>query len=456
MKILDLYKDILAAGCLYADKEGLISAKIKGATSPFLIEGKRLVLPTKEHLQMSDWSNRIVFHPLSENIHRGESKVLERFRNNINLRLNYTLGLLADQLFKLVVNVGGHKHLSPDQSVILSSVKNADEKAYTSFVHLIEDMGLTNKTKSFVNIYLKKGGVVDGKKYNRAAIVTFPLYEELMKNQKQVFGINITSVKHREAIKQLLEFILPGIDKPHHFDRGSESQIAPLLDCLMQGVMGIASRINDILDEYGQMLEGSDELRYSDDWMEAFENLEQLKNEIRSIPMQAGNEGSIDGQKPAPATAQPQVAAGLITPQPHIPVPPPVPLPPPVGQYGAPYPQQSALTQPGAPGVVTTSSGGIDFAASMRSNPQIAGMVPYNNYGAYGYPNMPAPMPPGPAAARMCAPRWDRPDANYPQQYPQQGYPQPQPYPQQGYSQQGYPQQYPVQQPGYPAQGRGF
>lgn len=442
MKIIELYKEILSAGYLFADKEGMISAKIKGSTMPFLIDGKRLVLPTKEHLKNSDWSNRVVFHPLSENILRGESKVLERFRNNINLRLNYVLGMVADQLFKLVVNVGGHKHLSPDQSIILSSVKNADEKAYNAFGNLIEDMGLTNKTKCIVHIYLKKGGVVDGRKYNRAAIVTFPLYEELLKNQKQVFGVNIASAKHREAIKQLLEYILPGIDKPHYFDRGSESQIAPYLDCLMQGVLGIASRINNIIDEYGQFMDSADELRYADGWVEVFENLEQLKAEIRSIPMQAGNEGAVGDAPAAPAPAAQAPAQVLQTPS-AIPVPPPVQPIPTQPYYGAPPP---APVQGG--GVVKSASGGIDFAASMRSNPQLAGTIPYNGYGQpYGQPA----IPPGPIGARMTPPRWDRPDQyQQPQNYPQQ------PYPQQQYTQPQYPpQQY---QPPYtpPYNGRGF
>lgn len=436
MKIIELYKEILAAGYLFADKEGMISAKVKGSTMPFLIDGKRLVLPTKEHLKNSDWSNRIVFHPLSENILRGESKVLERFRNNINMRLNYVLSMVADQLFKLVVNVGGHKHLSPDQSVILSSVKNADEKAYTAFGNLVEDMGLSNKTKCIVHIYLKKGGVVDGKKYNRAAIVTFPLYEELLKNQKQVFGVTIASAKHREAIKQLLEFILPGIEKPHYFDRGSESQIAPYLDCLMQGVLGIASRINNIIDEYGQFMDSTDELRYSDGWVEVFENLEQLKAEIRSIPMQAGNEGSI-GDPAAATQAQPAAQQPVAATQQGLQMPAQVPLPPPVPSPAPAYYNAPMQPPPQAGGVVKSPSGGIDFAASMRSNPQLAASMPYSGYAPYGQPA----IPPGPIAARMAPPRWDRPD-----QYPQQpGY---QPHPQQGYPQQGYPQQpYPQNYP---------
>lgn len=435
MKIIDLYKEILSAGCLYADKEGMISAKFEGSTSPYLIDGKRAVLPTKEHLQNSDWSNRIVFHPLCEYTLRGESKVLERFRNNINLRLNLTLGKIADGLLKIVVNQGLHKQLSPDQSVLLSAVKNADEKTYAAFASLIKDMGISNKAKSFVHLYLKKGGVVDGKKYSRAAIVNFPLHEELLKNTKQVFGVTIASAKHRESIKQLLEFILPGIDKPHYFDRGSESMIAPFLDCLMQGVLGIASRINDILDEYGQFIDNADELRYTDGWVETFENLEQLRNEIRMIPMQAGNEGSTATTEVQKQQA-PQAPAALTTPSP-MPV---VPTPPPIQPtcYPPQYPQQPQMQAPAAPGLVKSPSGGIDFAASTRGNSQFAPAM--MGYGYPGYPGYQQPLPPGPMTNRMGPPRWDRPDA-MPQGYSQQGYPQ-QAYP-------GYPQQSPYPQQGY-------
>ena len=177
MKLIELYKSILSTAGLKVDKEGMVSATAGSASVPFSVKGKRLVLPTKEHLVNSDWSNRIVFHPLSENILRAESDVMQRFRGAINTRMNYVLGCLMEELMTLATSVKMHSQLTPDQAEILTALKNADEKTLVALQSILKAMSVdANKDKAIVHIYLKRGGVVNGKKFSRAAIITFPLY----------------------------------------------------------------------------------------------------------------------------------------------------------------------------------------------------------------------------------------------------------------------------------------
>jgi hypothetical protein len=398
MKILELYKHLLATGSLSADEEGMVSATMQGMTVPFSVDGKRLVLPTRANMAKEDRSGIVLFHPLSENIWRNESAVLEKFRMALNTKLNWVLGGLASELLHIVTSQPMHAKLSPDQAELLSRVTGADEKTFKAFNDIKTAMGVGNKDKCIVHMFLKKNGKVDGRTYTRAVIVNFPLYDELEKEGKQVFGVTVRP-KDKLALKQLLQFVVHSIDVPHKFDRGSESDIAPFLDALMKGLLGLAANVNTLVEEYEEFVDSPDNYRYNDEWVEVFDNLAQMLPEIRMIPMQAGNEGAPDA-KAVPAAPTLQTPVPLVQPQQVA------------FQQPQPFTQQTGYPQapmqyapPSAVGGVKDATGKIDFDASMRANPQLAAAM-HNNYG-----QPPQFMPPGPAAARMAPPIWDRPVA---------------------------------------------
>jgi hypothetical protein len=397
MKLLELYKSILSTGSLVVDNDGLVSAKVADASLPFMVESKRMVLPTREHLNNPDKSSIVLFHPLGENVLKGESEVMAKFRHAVNVKLNYITGCVASELMYLVTSVAMHSKLSPSQSEILSAVKNADEKTQQALQTLIKAMGISNQEKCFVHIYLKRSGLVQGKKYSRAAIVTFPLYQELIKEQKQVYGVTLRT-KDRAAIISLLEYMFPSIAEENHYNRGSDSNIAPFLDALMLGLMGVASAINTLSDDFGKFYDKQEEFRYDDAWVEVFDNLAQLLPEIRAIPMQAGNEGTVDFKTTA---HQPLV------------MPPAMPYQQPYQPMAIPFANQV----PVASGPVKNEDGSIDFSASLRNNPQIAHAIGGAMYGGGGMQPM---LPPGPIANRQGMPRWMQNDGMWGNQ-PNQG-----------------------------------
>ena len=156
--LISTYKKILKTAGLISDKNGLISAEVNGSTVPYTVGGKRLVLPTREN--MMNVSESCVFHPLQENILKGESAVLSKFRRAINIRLNLVLGSLIGELLTLITSVGDHQKLTPDQSELLSVAPNADEETLKRFKDILKAMPLGNVEKCIVNIYLKSGGVI--------------------------------------------------------------------------------------------------------------------------------------------------------------------------------------------------------------------------------------------------------------------------------------------------------
>ncbi len=311
-KLIEFYKQILTLGSLVTDKEGLVSAMVEDMSVPFTVKGKRLALPTRENMSKS--TDLCIFHPLSENFLRGESDVMVKYRSAINVRLNYVIGCMMGELLTLITSTAEHQKLTPDQSVLLSLVHQADEETLNRFTKIVDAIKKSSlagdKDKSFVNIYLKKTAHIKGKVYKRGAIITFPFYKELMKKEKAIYGVTLRN-KDRDAIQKLMEFIVPGIEVDDSYNQGSGGDISPFLDALLKGVIGIASNINTIAVGYKDFLGLQESYLYNADWVDTMENIHLLEPEIRMIPMQAGNEGSVAG---APATTQTTAPALSVAP----------------------------------------------------------------------------------------------------------------------------------------------
>lgn len=358
MKLNDLYRLVLKAAGLVATDDGYVSVKYNDNVKPFSVNEKRVVLPIKEQLQNPDWTTRVVFHPLQENLLRGETDEVATFRGAMNTRFNYTIGLVCYNLLVIAASTKMHSSLSPDQSEFLSHVKNADEKTLEVFQKLLKAMNVSQSKQSMVSIYLKRGGTIDGKRYNRVGIVSFPFYEELVNAQKnkldEVYGVKLR-VKDRDTFVSLMEFIFPGIDKQDSYNRGNDSEIAPFFEVLMKVAVSIASPINDLLNLFADVIEDANELLIEDGWVEVFDNLSVMKGEIRSVPMQTTSEGVKpvyrEEEQPQPATKAP------------------------VREAAPAYAERSSV-QPnnGAP---KTSTGKLDFAALCATDPRLGGHQQY-------------------------------------------------------------------------------
>lgn len=370
MKINNLYKSILKTAGMSVTNDGCISMSLVGVSTPVNIKGKRLVLPTQEHLSNPDWTNRIAFHPLSENVLRGETEVLETFRRGINFNLNYYYGIISISLLRLAASNGEHSKLNPGQSEFLSHVKDADDKSIEALTKLIDAMP---DNKSFISIYLKKGGTLNGKTVSRLGVVSFPLYEELLTNEEP-FGVNIR-VKDKKILLGLIEYMIPNVNVPEFYNRGSHCQIAPFLDALMKTVMGVASPINTLLTLFNNMIPDAEEMLIEDEWVPIFDNLGVMLSEIRSIPMQSND-------TPAPVQTAPVVPVQQPAQQPVQFASAPAQYSAPVVQqmpqhgHGVPfnipqtnyYPQQPQMFQQQQP---VNTGRGLNFDSVIRSNPML-------------------------------------------------------------------------------------
>ena len=335
MTLLKLYENLLNYAGRTVSENGFINTKIKEKLHPVIINEKMLVLPTDQHLKNISGDNIVIFHPLCENALRGESVVLQKFRSIINQRINWIIGIVSMSLLQLAASPKKHKDLNPDQHGLLIAITNADNTSITNLSSIILN-GLGNQgDRFFVNIYLHKGGTVKGKRHDCTGIVTFPFYQELLKNTDTIEGVKIR-VKDREVYKKLFEYLIPGIEEKESYCLGVDSDIAPRFETLIKTSLKIMSVLKEHILRFSDFIEDYEDLVYDDEWVDILDNLHSLLPEIRRIPMQGGN----DGSKSSVLTTEPVV------------------------QNSIPQPMVNNTTQ--GP-VVKHTAKGIDFAATAAS-----------------------------------------------------------------------------------------
>jgi len=292
-KLLDTYKAVLATAKLSVSTDGYVSTELMGEKQPFLISGKRLVIPTDEQLRNPDRESRIIFHPLKENpLQPGESEVLSAFRGSLNTRLNGSVALLLANLVRLASSVAEHKKLNPDQSEYLSLIKDADEKTFDALAKIIAAMPLGQTKKAFISIYLKKGAQFGEKKFKKGAVVSFPICKEMAEKKDEVYGVKVRQ-KDIKAFRALMEYVFPNCLVPDVYSFGSNSNVAPSLEAVMGAVKLIGERINEICDNFKGIIEDIDEILINHHWVEVFDDIESLLPLISRIPTQLGNEGRL-------------------------------------------------------------------------------------------------------------------------------------------------------------------
>ncbi len=371
MELNTLYKSILRFAGMEVDAEGLVYLNAGDERRPALMNGVRLVLPTDSILRQPPSKDRVIFHPLSENTLLGESEVITHLLKVMNIRLNMTFGILGSNLLQLVASPEEHKHLSPDQAELLIQIKDVDDLAVANFTNIMLAAIKEDNEDIYTNIYLRRGGVVHGKKYARAGFTKFKMYEALQKDPTELYGVKLR-VKDRAILKSLHEFIFPEIATKQAYDVGSSSNVAPFLDALMRTSLGLASSMNDLLVQYKDFIDDCDDLIFDAAWVEVFDDLEGMRAEIRRVPPQTGNEGrsapvQATASIPAQTTQADRDRASLAIPgavQAPAPVAAPVQL------------QQTTQLAPAAPAPVQSTSRGLDYTSMMNNNPALrpAGM----------------------------------------------------------------------------------
>lgn len=372
-KLIQFYRDVLDMAGLAVDNEDMVKTNLSEEPMPAIIkvngDSKRLILPTDKRLKSTDWNSCIAFHPLNENpfLKQGESKVGEFIRRAIIYRVNIVAHCLMDNILELSIAPALHKKLNPAQLQLMTLTKDADQKTYDNYVKITEKLGVTNTRDNFASLYSKKQGVIDGVKYARVGVWSFPLYQALVKSTGDVFGIKVRK-KDLETYKALMEFIIPNIANEAEYMVGSNNQMSPYSDSLLRSTAKVVLQLNRVTDLLfkGKTFAPADQaeglhqyLTFNTNWIDITNDISQLEKDVRMIPIQdnqvdtvpqAATPTQTNNVQATPAMQPVQAApAAANTGAPMYPnqpvMAPPVQAPQPVVQQQPMYPQQQQVQQ---------------------------------------------------------------------------------------------------------------
>lgn len=299
-KLIQFYRDVLDMAGLAVDNEDMVKTNLSEEPMPAIIkvngDSKRLILPTDKRLKSTDWNSCIAFHPLNENpfLKQGESKVGEFIRRAIIYRVNIVAHCLMDNILELSIAPALHKKLNPAQLQLMTLTKDADQKTYDNYVKIAEKLGVTNTRDNFASLYSKKQGVIDGVKYARVGVWSFPLYQALVKSTGDVFGVKVRK-KDLETYKALMEFIIPNIANEAEHMVGSNNQMSPYTDSLLRSTVKVVLQLNRVTDLLfkGKTFAPADQaeglhqyLTFNTNWIDITNDISQLEKDVRMIPIQ--------------------------------------------------------------------------------------------------------------------------------------------------------------------------
>lgn len=413
MNLLELYSSLLLTAGLQVSKSGTVSLiNTDGESQPALVGGKRLVVPTKQQLTSDDWKARVSFHPLAENILKGETEVASYYRQALINRLNLVFYAHCLNLLRIAASPAEHKKLKLSQTAYLTGVIDADEKTLESFKKVATRIfNEDNSDNLFVYETVKRNGKVAGKSYPRVGIVLFPFYDLLQKAENNtVMGVKLR-VKDMNVYRFLCEYIMPDLDKPSEvFYTGSDSRVAPHFTALMNSAYKVIDRLNTITETFHEV--DSDDYNYlyiRTDWAEHMQDLSDLVPQIRLIPNQ--DNSTVPVEEPVETTVAPSAPmANYNQSVPHM----EMPTAPPVSPATTPAPILQPAPAPVATQAVMLPNGQIVQMPVQPSPVQVAVQpAPANNsvdafLGRY-YNQAPQPAPvmyAQPAPAPAVAPGW--------------------------------------------------
>lgn len=304
--LVDFYQSLLGSLSMETDSEGLVSMSFGGQQVPAVCSGKRLVIPTRDALRAGHWDQRIAFHPLAENVYRGESPVLKKLRNLVIFRLSSVLSILITELTDLAADKDNHSKLSPSQSKLLNILKDANADTAKDYGKVLNSTSTTHNR--LISIYLKRGGRFKGHEHSRVAVASFPIMEEFNKDDpkdRTVFGVKLR-VRDFDGLKNLLEYLLPSINKEEAYSHGTNTLVAPYFNVLLHSYLKIAKDLNKVTRRFKARMDADvyEQILIDTSWEDEVDDLAKYRDLIPTLEGNAG-EPNVDGEDATPDGVEP-------------------------------------------------------------------------------------------------------------------------------------------------------
>lgn len=311
----EFYEKVLLSTGLVVTEDGYVKAPLRGrskVSDNITFNGRTLVLPLRQHFDtMTDIIDgkkeliKVIFNPLREDVIKGDSDSLVKLKSMIEVRLSHSLNNIFASIISLALNKEKQKHMSLELTSLFASMKEAknqnitnviDENTLEKFKKIASALVVPSNTKGMIHFYLKKGGIVNGVKYNRLAMSSFPMYDELEKYVKDgsIYGVKLRP-KDVKVFKIIYEYIFNNINVKDYYTFGSTDKNSPGFISLFKLYINIVERLNELIsmleftdeiDEFAKM-----ELHISS---EDLDNIARFDRELAVIPSDTDVNRSMD------------------------------------------------------------------------------------------------------------------------------------------------------------------
>lgn len=286
----DIYIPLLKSLNVYPNEDGTLTQRFLGKETPCKIGKRVLLLPLPEVIRNLDNEKTIVFHPLAENVARADSVVQNFMKQLITMTVSFKLFVITQTLYDLACNKSLHDQLTGDQLTLLSLLPDADAKGSKNLSDVISKVDMKNVR--IWNVFNKRNGKLGGSSYNRVAVVTFPLFSEILDHEKSEVWKGIRKRDAKE-FKTLFDYILPGWDKLDAYSAASDSMEAPSFQALTLAYIKVAKELNNIVSVYSNFMKVdeesiADQLMVDLGYEGKISNLSKYRN---VIPVLDGNAG---------------------------------------------------------------------------------------------------------------------------------------------------------------------
>lgn len=289
--VLTGYAKFLANLGIMTDADGLTYVLEGGTWLPMTMAKRRLVLPTEDWLRDPNWETTIPFHPFSEHLQKGKSIVLEKTTRALNLRLNQIISQLMLTKIKFAADTESHASASAAQKEFLRLLPDINAKTtFNDFKKFIMGHVDGSAEKSFISIYLKRGGELAGNTYSRTAIVTSPARKAAGSAEPVIFDYKFSSKRNRDYLLILLDEILPKLQTDIGYSVGSNAPIAPYFVTLATAYQDIMTDLNRQLEVFKDINPDLAPLIADMSWMEIVENSKDALSQIRALRDNTGSD----------------------------------------------------------------------------------------------------------------------------------------------------------------------
>jgi len=269
-------------------------------------DGVPLVLPTKNHIRTmldEDADGEIIvtkklYNPLDETIIKGDSLSLSKTKSLVTTRLNNKFTVLGS----LLLTMASDSKFQTKSTMLLNQFLVRLQEAMNPGIKKIVDANTISKwlkiydnsfeagSHPMFKVYVKKGGRIGSKRYNRVTTFKSPVYEELLGMSKggRINGVTLRN-KDITIFKIIFEYLIENINSKGIVTIGSNDKECPgfiSLYTLYNKVMTKFAAVRGDIDGVDSELEDGCVITLTVD-SDELTNLGIYKRALASIPTES-------------------------------------------------------------------------------------------------------------------------------------------------------------------------